>query len=54
MSTARRAAVNLLLPVVYVLLFIPAGLLTRLFRDPLHRKPDRSATSYWTDTGPTT
>jgi hypothetical protein len=39
-----------LLPLLalYTLAVIPAGLVTRLLHDPLHRRPDRRATSYWT------
>lgn len=51
MSTARRAAAGVLLLVVYVLLVVPAGLFTRLFRDPLRRRPDRAAATYWIETG---
>ncbi|WP_329312482.1 hypothetical protein [Streptomyces sp. NBC_01262] len=34
--------------VLYALAVVPAGLVARLLHDPLHRRPDRRATSYWT------
>jgi hypothetical protein len=37
---------------LYCTIVVPAGLLTRLVRDPLHRRPDRRAASYWTFTAP--
>jgi hypothetical protein len=45
------AVVNaLILSVVFYLLLTPIGLVMRLFgRDPMHRKFDRRATSYWTE-----
>ncbi|SOD62817.1 hypothetical protein SAMN06297387_107191 [Streptomyces zhaozhouensis] len=52
MPTLRRLAAGLLLPVLYVLVVVPVGLVTRLVRDPLRRRPDRAATSYWITTGP--
>ncbi|TNM25160.1 hypothetical protein [Streptomyces sedi] len=51
MPTLRRAAAGLLLPVLYALVVVPAGLVTRLLRDPLRRRPDRAASSYWISTG---
>lgn len=48
MSTVRRTALGALLLVGYVLVALPLGVLTRLFRDPLRRRPDPSATTYWT------
>jgi hypothetical protein len=39
----RRA----LLTIVYVLLVIPAGLLTRILRDPMRRSWSRRRQSYW-------
>lgn len=38
---------NLLLSIVYYALVVPAGLLTRLARDPLARRVDREAATYW-------
>ena len=39
---------RILLTLIFVLLFIPTGLLMRLFgRDPLRRKLDPDAKSYW-------
>jgi hypothetical protein len=39
---------TLLLVLVYYLVLSPIGLVLRLFgRDPMHRKLDRDATSYW-------
>ena len=40
---------HLVLAGTYYLVLTPIGLLLRLFRgDPLDRRPDRSAASYWT------
>lgn len=36
-----------LLPLLYYLVITPAGLLGRLVRDPLSRRPDTHATTYW-------
>ncbi|MFD6156625.1 hypothetical protein ACFWF7_18815 [Nocardia sp. NPDC060256] len=36
-----------LLAPIYFLLVTPLGLLLRLIRDPLHRRWDRQAFSYW-------
>ncbi|MFI9560304.1 hypothetical protein [Nonomuraea endophytica] len=33
---------------VYLLCVVPFGLVVRLFRDPLRRRPDPAAASYWT------
>jgi hypothetical protein len=38
---------GLLLAVVYYLVVTPVGLLSRLIRDPLRRRPDRKASTYW-------
>ncbi|MCY4224749.1 MAG: SxtJ family membrane protein [Bacteroidetes bacterium] len=39
---------RVLLTGIYILLFIPTGLLMRIFRrDPLHRKLDPDASTYW-------
>ncbi len=39
---------RVLLTVVFFLLFMPIGLVMRLLgRDPMHRRPDPSAASYW-------
>jgi len=39
---------RVLLTVIYVLLFIPTGLLMRVFgKDPLRRKLDPDASTYW-------
>jgi len=39
---------HLLLALIYYLLLTPIGLLMKLFRyDPMHRKFDKSADSYW-------
>ncbi|MFC8076381.1 hypothetical protein ACFUN8_12695 [Streptomyces sp. NPDC057307] len=51
MSRTRRLAAGVLAPVVYVLVVVPLGVGTRLFRDPLRRRPDRSAAGYWIETG---
>jgi hypothetical protein len=47
MQAARRAAVYLLLAVAYAVVVLPVGLVARLVRDPLRRRPDASAASYW-------
>ncbi|MEK8174269.1 hypothetical protein NKH77_50560 [Streptomyces sp. M19] len=47
MSHARRLAAGVLAPVVYVLVVVPLGVCARVFRDPLRRRPDRGADSYW-------
>jgi hypothetical protein len=38
---------NLLLSLAYFALVIPAGLLSRLVKDPLSRRVDRDAGTYW-------
>ena len=38
---------NILLFLMYFLVVTPAGLVWRVVRDPLHRRIDRRATSYW-------
>ncbi|GAA0707162.1 hypothetical protein Drose_14715 [Dactylosporangium roseum] len=47
MQATRRAAVYLLLAVAYAVVVLPVGLVARLIRDPLRRRPDASAGSYW-------
>ncbi|MFE7189663.1 hypothetical protein [Kitasatospora sp. NPDC057541] len=47
LGAARRAGLQLLLLLAYVLVFTPVGLVARRFRDPLDRAVDRTATSYW-------
>lgn len=37
-----------LLFAVYFFIFTPVGALVRVFRDPMNRKLDRAAASYWT------
>jgi uncharacterized membrane protein len=45
---------HLVLGAVYYLVLTPIGLLMRLMgRDPMHRRFDRSATSYWVERKPT-
>jgi hypothetical protein len=46
-TSLRGAALSVLLAVLYIVVFIPLGIGTRLLRDPLRRRPDRSAASYW-------
>lgn len=48
MGTLVRAAVSVLVLTVYVLVVAPVGLVVRLVRDPLRRRPDPGADSYWT------
>ena len=36
-----------LLTIAYVLLVIPAGLVARVLRDPMHRSWSRRRRSYW-------
>ncbi len=44
---------GLILSVVFYLLITPIGLIMKLFgQDPMHRKIDRQAASYWTDRPP--
>jgi hypothetical protein len=44
---------GIILSVVFYLLITPIGLIMRLFgQDPLHRKIDRQAASYWTERPP--
>ena len=38
---------KLLLSIVYFLVATPAGLVSRLIHDPLARRPDRRAATYW-------
>ncbi|MFC5220522.1 hypothetical protein [Streptomyces coerulescens] len=40
---------NLALLLLYCLVVVPAGVLARLVHDPLHRRVDRAAPSYWND-----
>jgi hypothetical protein len=48
MKTISRAGVAVLVALVYLLLVMPVGLIVRLVRDPLRRRPDPVADSYWT------
>ncbi|MGW3205730.1 hypothetical protein [Streptomyces sp. NPDC001135] len=41
-----------LLTITYFLLITPIGLLSRLVRDPLARKWDQKADTYWISTAP--
>ncbi|MCX7309102.1 MAG: hypothetical protein NTZ72_14610 [Afipia sp.] len=34
---------------IFVVVFVPAGLLMRIWRDPLLAKRDKTATTYWID-----
>ncbi|MEV0224561.1 hypothetical protein [Streptomyces sp. NPDC050704] len=43
----KRAALSVLLAVGYVLVTL-AGLLVRSVHDPLHRRRDAKASTYWT------
>lgn len=54
MKLLVRACGVVLAALVYVLLVLPAGLVARLVRDPLRRRPDPGAPSYWIhfDAGP--
>ncbi|MFJ5262478.1 hypothetical protein ACIQAC_18630 [Streptomyces sp. NPDC088387] len=47
MRTLRDAAVTAALFVVYVLVFVPLGVVARLFHDPLARRPAPDRASYW-------
>ncbi|MEE1822611.1 hypothetical protein PUR61_10470 [Streptomyces sp. BE20] len=47
LDAARRTGLQLLLLLVYLLVFTPVGLVARLVRDPLDRAVDRTAASYW-------
>ena len=38
---------NAMLTIAYVLLVIPAGLVTRVLRDPMRRSWMRGSRSYW-------
>ncbi|WP_170191785.1 hypothetical protein [Saccharothrix syringae] len=49
MAVLRRAVVSVLLLVVYLFVVTPVALVARLLGDPLRRRPDRMATSYWTE-----
>ena len=45
---------HLLMAAVFYLVVTPIGLMMRwLGRDPMHRKPDREATTYWQPRSPT-
>ncbi|HEX3784795.1 MAG TPA: hypothetical protein VHX38_34475 [Pseudonocardiaceae bacterium] len=52
MRTFRDAVVSVLLLVVYVVVFVPAGLIARLSHDPLRRRPSPTAVSYWSNPTP--
>jgi hypothetical protein len=47
MKPMVRACGTVLVALVYLLLVLPVGLITRLARDPLRRRPDPAARSYW-------
>ncbi len=38
---------HIVLAITFYLVITPIGLVMRLFRDPMHRKPDPSLTTYW-------
>ncbi|TYB41835.1 hypothetical protein [Actinomadura chibensis] len=48
MAAITRAGVAVLAVLVYYLVVVPVGLAVRLVRDPLRRRPDPAADSYWT------
>jgi len=50
MRIVRRAAGTALLFAAYLLVISPVGLVIRLFRDPLHRRPDSRLDTYWIST----
>lgn len=43
---------RILLFLIYVIVFTPIGIAMRIFRDPLRRKLDRGADTYWTSPSP--
>ncbi|MFC6087823.1 hypothetical protein [Saccharothrix lopnurensis] len=45
----RRVVVPAVLLVVYLFVVTPIAAVARLLGDPLRRRPDRAADSYWTD-----
>lgn len=47
MSGIRHLAASALLAVVYLLVITPIGLVARVVRDPLRRRLDPAAPSYW-------
>jgi hypothetical protein len=47
----RNLARGLVLAFVYFVVVTPIGLVSRLLRDPMRRRPDRRAHSYWTWSG---
>ncbi|MFD3484643.1 MULTISPECIES: hypothetical protein [unclassified Streptomyces] len=47
MSGIRHLAASVLLAAVYLLVITPIGLVARVVRDPLRRRPDRGAPTYW-------
>jgi len=49
MRATRRAAAYLLLALAYAVVVLPVGLVARLVRDPLRRRPDAAAVSYWSE-----
>lgn len=48
MAWLRSSVLTALLFVLYIGVFLPWGLVTRVVRDPLHRRLDRTAVTYWT------
>ncbi|WP_202425776.1 hypothetical protein [Streptomyces sp. HUCO-GS316] len=48
MDVLRRMLLSVLLALAYLLLVIPVGLVAQLLGDPLERRPDPGARTYWT------
>ena len=44
-----RGVMTCVLALLYFLVVVPAGLLVRMARDPLQRRWDPDASSYWND-----
>lgn len=42
---------HILLGIFFYVFILPTGLIVRLFADPMHRKTDPSAQSYWSPVG---